>query len=125
MQYEQMKQSGTVSSGFNSFTGINSNLNGLDPASEAYTAQALRNADASYNNAINQIKQNTNAFSISQWYLSSKRWKQARKEISNAMTCGYLILEENQHQKKTKHGGRTIISLWPAHIAQQVVLRVM
>lgn len=62
MQYEQMKQSGTVSSGFNSFTGINSNLNGLDPASEAYTAQALRNADASYNNAINQIKQNTNAF---------------------------------------------------------------
>lgn len=62
MQYEQMKQSGTVSSGFNSFTGINSNLNGLDPTSEAYTTQALKNADASYNRAISQIQQNSNAF---------------------------------------------------------------
>lgn len=63
MQYEQMKQSGTTAnSGYNSFTGINSNLNGLDPASEAYTAQALRNADASYNKTINQLQQNSNAF---------------------------------------------------------------
>ena len=79
MQYEQMKQSGTVSSGFNSFTGINSNLNGLDPTSEAYTAQALRNADASYNNAINQIKQNTNVF-FNQSMISFQQEMEASKK---------------------------------------------
>lgn len=62
MQYEQMKQSGAGYSVTNSFTGINSNLNGLDPTSEAYTTQALKNADASYNRAISQIQQNSNAF---------------------------------------------------------------
>lgn len=84
MQYEQMKQSSGGSSGYNNFTGINSNLNSLDPTSEAYTAQALRNAETSYNNATNQITQNSNAF-LSQSMASFQNEMQMAKQ--SAQQC--------------------------------------